>query len=244
MLILEEHDLDGYIKEEVKEPKGDEAKSKHKKDMVEAKRIIVDYIKDHLIPQVYSKNTPKEVFDALTNIFERKNINMRMTLRNQLKGVKMQKAETMLLYFSRVSQIKEQLEAIGDMVEEVEVVMSTLNGLPREWDSFIRGICAKRKLTKFSKLWEECVQEEGSLENREEKLNEDEDQALAVHTKNGRNKRKDRGSPTSRGKKFKKEYSPYECYTCHKLGHISRHCPLNKNKFKKKNGKFHAHAAK
>ena len=29
---------------------------------------------------------------------------------------------------------------------------------------------------------------------------------------------------------------------CHKLGHISRHCPLNKNKFKKKNKKFHAHA--
>ena len=36
------------------------------------------------------------------------------------------------------------------------------------------------------------------LENGEDKLNEDEDQALAVHTKNGRNKRKDWGSPTSR----------------------------------------------
>ena len=60
-------------------------------------------------------------------------------------------------YFSRVSQIKEILEAIGDMVEEVEVVMTTLNGIPREWDSFIRGIYARRKLTKFNKLWEECV---------------------------------------------------------------------------------------
>ena len=100
-------------------------------------------------------------------------------------------------YFSRVSQIKEQLESIGDMVEEVEVVMTTLNGLPREWDSFIRGICARRKLTKFNKLWEECVQEEGMLKNREDKLNEDEYHTLAVHTKNGRNKRTDRGSPTS-----------------------------------------------
>ena len=70
-----------------------------------------------------------------------------------------------------------------------------------------------------------------------------------MHTKNWRNKRKDQGYPTSRslelkkGKKFKKDYSSYECYTCHKLGHISRHCPLNKNTFKKKNGKFHAHVA-
>ena len=44
------------------------------------------------------------------------------------------------------------------MVEEAEVVMATLNGLPREWDSFIRGICATRiTLTKFNKIREECV---------------------------------------------------------------------------------------
>ena len=71
----------------------------------------------------------------------------------------MQKEETMQSYFSKVSQIKEQLESVGDMVEEAEVVMTTLNGLPREWASFIRGICAKRKITKFSKLWEESLQE-------------------------------------------------------------------------------------
>ena len=83
-------------------------------------------------------------------------------------------------------------------MEEVEVVMTTLNGLLTEWDSFIRGICARRKLTKFSKLWEECVQEEGRIENREEKLNDNEDQALAAHAKNGRNKRKDWGPPPRR----------------------------------------------
>ena len=66
-------------------------------------------IKDHLIPQVSSKNTPKEMSDALTSLFEGKNINKRMTLRNQLKGVKIQKGETMQSYFIRVSHIKEQL---------------------------------------------------------------------------------------------------------------------------------------
>ena len=95
MLILEEHDLEGYIKEEVKETEGDEAKAKHKKDMIKAKRFIADSMKDHLIPQVSSKNTPKEMFDALTSLFEGKNINRRMTLRNQLKGVKIQKKKCM-----------------------------------------------------------------------------------------------------------------------------------------------------
>ena len=65
MLILQESDLDKLVKEEVVEPKEDEAKSKNKKDMIIEKRIIADSIKDNLIPQVSSRETPKEMFDAL-----------------------------------------------------------------------------------------------------------------------------------------------------------------------------------
>ena len=56
-------------------------KSLHKKNLVKAKRINVDSIKDHLIPQVSSLKKPEEMFDFLTNIFEGKNINQKMTLR-------------------------------------------------------------------------------------------------------------------------------------------------------------------
>ncbi len=76
--------------------------------------------------------TPNEMFDTLFELFEGKNINIKMILRTQLKNVKMQKAESMQSYFTRVSQIKEQLEVVGDMVEEVKFVMTTLNGLPRQ----------------------------------------------------------------------------------------------------------------
>ena len=78
-----------------------------KKDMIKVKRIIANSIKDQLISQVSSKTTPKNVFDALTNMFEGKNINKRMNLRNQLKGVKIHKTKTIQSYLSRVSQIKE-----------------------------------------------------------------------------------------------------------------------------------------
>ena len=63
-------------------------KALHKKNLVKAKRIIADSIKDHLIPQVSSLKTPKDMFDSLTKLFERKNINRKMNLRNQLKNVK------------------------------------------------------------------------------------------------------------------------------------------------------------
>ena len=58
-LILEENDLARFIKENVSELAEVTAKEKYQKDMVRAKRIITDSIKDHLIPQVAYKNTPK-----------------------------------------------------------------------------------------------------------------------------------------------------------------------------------------
>ena len=73
--ILEENDLDQYITGEVPEPEGYEAKPTRKKKLTKAKRIIAYSIKDHLIPHVSSFKTPKEVYDALTKMFEGNNIN-------------------------------------------------------------------------------------------------------------------------------------------------------------------------
>jgi hypothetical protein len=88
-LLLEEHEMDKFIIEEVQEPQGDEAKAKYKKDMVRAKRIIADAIKDHLIHHISSLSSPKQMIDTSTRLFEGGNINRRITLRSQLKNVKM-----------------------------------------------------------------------------------------------------------------------------------------------------------
>ena len=86
--------MDSYISGEAPVPEGDEAKALHKKKLVMAKRIIANSIKDHLIPQVSSLKTLKAMFNALTKMFEGKNINRKMTLRNQLKNVKIHNAKT------------------------------------------------------------------------------------------------------------------------------------------------------
>ena len=83
-----------------------------------------------------------------------------MTLRKQLKNVKIQNVETIQSYFTRVSQIKERLDAVEEEVENAEVVITTLNGLQGSWDSFIQGVCARKKMITFNILWKECTQEE------------------------------------------------------------------------------------
>ena len=59
--------------------------------------------------------------------------------------MKIYNVETIKSYFTRVSQIKEQLVVLEEEVENAKVVIATLNGLPESWDSFIRGMCARRK---------------------------------------------------------------------------------------------------
>ena len=100
----------------------------------------------------------------------------------------MQKGEIVLDYFSRIYQFKEQLEAIGDNLDEDELIMTTLNGLTRPWDAFIQTICARKKKLQFDSLWEECVQEEARVANREVVLLRDEDQALVAHAKGEKKK--------------------------------------------------------
>ena len=79
-LILKENDQDKYINEDVPEPEGEEARENHKKNMIRAKRIIADSIKDNLIPHVSSLKTTKKMFDALNKLFEGNNIKNQMTM--------------------------------------------------------------------------------------------------------------------------------------------------------------------
>ena len=110
--------------------------------------------------------------------------------------------------------------------------MNTLNGLPRSWDSFIQGICARRKLICFSRLREECAQEEAKLATREEKMGTTDDQALTVYT--GKNfKKKDKkenfhhnNKKDKKPKNTKRDISNVQCYTCDEKGNLARDCPI------------------
>ena len=104
-----------------------------------------------------------------------------------------------------MTQTKEQLEAVEENVKEGETVMTTLNGLPRSWDSFIQGICARRRLVSFNRLREECAQEEAQLVTREENMGETEDQALTVNTRKNFKKKEKKENFHHNKKKDKKQ---------------------------------------
>jgi hypothetical protein len=101
--------------------------------------------------------------NALSILYEINNTIRKLTLRNQLRNVMMNKSDTVSTYFMRISQIKDHLAIIGDSLDDAELVNTTLNGFPSSWSAFVQGIYARNKLPKFDKIWIDCTQEESRL---------------------------------------------------------------------------------
>ena len=116
-------------------------------------------------------------------------------------------------------------------------------------------MCARKESMKFDVVWEDCIQEETRVANREALLKED-DQALATHTKRRRGplnfKRRNfrESQPPRRIQRVRetpprRDNSNFQCFHCDKIGHIARNCPMKKQEYKKmiNNKIYHAHLA-
>jgi hypothetical protein len=98
--------------------------------------------------------------------------------------------------------------AIGDKVEDVELVNMALRGILGSWEPFVQGIFARQKLLEFDRIWANCIQEETRLVSRDDmdgmvKSRNDENQGLATCTRKGR-----KGSPGRRRAYLEREASP------------------------------------
>ena len=65
VLILEENDLLKLVNEKVPEPDAEEDKSHWRKSDGRARRILVDSVRYHMVPQISQKKTTREMFKTL-----------------------------------------------------------------------------------------------------------------------------------------------------------------------------------
>jgi hypothetical protein len=90
--------------------------------------------------------TTYEMYDALKKMFERNNTNITLTLKHQLQNIKMTKADTISTFFMNISEIRDQLGAIGETTTDKELVMITRNALLRHWEPFLQSISRREDL--------------------------------------------------------------------------------------------------
>ena len=143
----------------------------------------------------------------------------------------MTRTDIVISYLTRVSQVRDELGAVGEKVEDNELVRIALNGFSKSWDSFVRGIVARENLPDWERLWDDFVQEElrtSSGSSSQQRVGDDENVALAA-----KGKKKSKGGPKGGAKpkgEQKKDMSKVKCFACHKMGHYAGQCPNRKKK--------------
>ena len=90
----------------------------------------MDSVRDRLVPQISEKTTARRMFKTLKKLFEHSSINVTLTLRNQLSNMKMTNSEDIASYLMRITELRDELKSSGDNLEEKDLVMTTLNGIP------------------------------------------------------------------------------------------------------------------
>ena len=103
MNILEEHDLDQFIKDELETPTTVAGRSGFKRNQAKAKRIILDSVKDSIMTVLTPLTTVKECFHTLTNLYEKKIPSQKRVLKTKLRFLKMEKGETISEFFTKIS---------------------------------------------------------------------------------------------------------------------------------------------
>jgi hypothetical protein len=176
-LILAKNKVLDIMKGKIVEPEFEEGKEKEpqniaimekfKDDDINAMNIIVDSIKDHLIPYISHLDSSKKMYDALTNLFSVRNVGQITSLKNELRDMKMNDDDSITSYLVRISQLRDQLQAIEEIFSEKELVNIVLNGLPKTWDAFAASMNTRKEYSTFEELWTCCAQEESRISAKE-----------------------------------------------------------------------------
>jgi hypothetical protein len=173
-----------------------------------AMKMIVDVVRDHIIPIVAKHTTTYHMYRALENAFIINNTGRKLALKRQMNNVSMNKGENINAFFMRITYLRDQLSTLGYEIGNQELSLIALGGLPNSWESFVQGISVRSKIPKLDCLRSYCLQEELRLMIKGKHKTLDEDvQFLNTNThkkgkkKNNKRKRNFHGKGQSKQKK-------------------------------------------
>ena len=82
--VLDEHRINHIIESTVAVPVDADSLKKYEEAQAKAKRLIMDGVKDHVVPHIAEKNTSHEMWTSLTTLYQGTSVQRRMLLENQL----------------------------------------------------------------------------------------------------------------------------------------------------------------
>jgi len=85
-----------------KKPIDADQQKEFKKEMAKVKRMILNGVWDHIVSHVSSKNTAKEMWDALSRLYQNPSKQWKMFLKEKLRNISMHKVEGIDPFLTRI----------------------------------------------------------------------------------------------------------------------------------------------
>jgi hypothetical protein len=60
-----------------------------------------------------------------------------MMLREKLKSTKMAMGDIVATYLTKFAQIRDEVATVGEVLNETELMRTSLNGFTKQWDVFV-----------------------------------------------------------------------------------------------------------
>ena len=199
-------------------------RNKYTKGEVKVKKIFRDSIDKRLVAYVFELNTSKEIYNRLVSLFKVSDANQVLFLKNKLKEIKKGKNEDMQSYFLRITEIKNNLLSIGEVLLDRELTITTLGGLLHSSGIYLEvrtTILNNGRILGFEELMSRCIQEETRVVEQEMPSNRGSPTAFSAHAK----RRNNFGSKGHfKGKSRSKGGRKGRCLACTKFGDFAREC--------------------
>ena len=88
--------------------------------------------------------TSKEIYDKLVDLYFVSTVGEVISLRKELYKLNMSREVGIASYFMRISEIRDQLQDLGEVMSDRELTIVVLNALPEEWGNCTSSIYGKK----------------------------------------------------------------------------------------------------
>lgn len=145
--------------------------------------ILSKSIKDHIVSSFYDLSTSKEIYDKLVKLYFISTSGQTISLRNKLYKIRISKNEDMATYIMKISQIRDQLQGLEEIIYDLEMTTYVINDFPLEWSSFATIVYSRNDIAPFYELWAQFILEETRLKEEDDYKSNEKSQAFVFKSK-------------------------------------------------------------
>jgi len=161
VVVLEDNVLKEFIDNDIPKPTTSNARdlSEWNKCVAKARRIILEGVRDHIISNLHGKETSYSMWKTMKNVFQNSSDHKKLTLKDKLRNIKMQRNETIPEYLSMFVQCHDELCQVGVTIAKDDLVSLAFIGLAKSWHNYQDSMKKREKLPNWEGLWSNLVHE-------------------------------------------------------------------------------------